>query len=375
MALPALLKNNLELPVVGSPLFIVSGPELVIAQCKAGVVGSFPALNARPVEKLDEWLSRIEDELGEYKSRNPGKKVAPYAVNQICHASNDRLMKDMETCVKHRAPIIITSLRTPAEIVEAAHSYGGLVFHDVINVKHARKAAEQGVDGLILVCAGAGGHAGVLSPFALVREVKQWFDGAILLSGAISDGFGIASALTLGADLAYMGTRFIATKEANADEAYKSALTQHAAHDIVYTNLFTGVHGNYLGPSIAAAGLDPDNLPVADKTKMNFGSGGNMKSKAWRDIWGSGQGIGQILDATAGGRAGRPDEGRIRSGPAGFPDARQSLTAWSDKKIGLKRQTGGHHEADSRADRPVVADACRRQRRCGRDPDRTDAAL
>ncbi|TCU73409.1 nitronate monooxygenase [Bradyrhizobium sp. R2.2-H] len=296
MALPTLLKDSLELPVVGSPLFIVSGPELVIAQCKAGVVGSFPALNARPVEKLDEWLSRIEDELGEYRSRNPGKKVAPYAVNQICHASNDRLMKDMEICVKHKAPIIITSLRPPAEIVEAAHSYGGLVFHDVINVKHARKAAEQGVDGLILVCAGAGGHAGTLSPFALVREVKQWFGGAILLSGAISDGFGIASALTLGADLAYMGTRFIATQEANADEAYKSALTQHAAHDIVYTNLFTGVHGNYLGPSIAAAGLDPDNLPAADKSKMNFGSGGNMKSKAWRDIWGSGQGIGQITD-------------------------------------------------------------------------------
>lgn len=296
MALPTLLKDTLELPVVGSPLFIVSGPELVIAQCKAGIVGSFPALNARPVEKLDEWLSRIEDELGEYRSRNPGKKVAPYAVNQICHVSNDRLMKDMETCVKHKAPIIITSLRPPAEIVEAAHSYGGLVFHDVINVKHARKAAEQGADGLILVCAGAGGHAGTLSPFALVREVKQWFGGAILLSGAISDGFGIASALTLGADLAYMGTRFIATQEANADQAYKSALTQHAAHDIVYTNLFTGVHGNYLGPSIAAAGLDPDNLPAADKSKMNFGSGGNMKSKAWRDIWGSGQGIGQITD-------------------------------------------------------------------------------
>src|SRR3954447_1107720 len=297
MALPALLASQLELPVLGSPLFIVSGPELVIAQCKAGVIGSFPALNARPVEKLGEWLDRIEHELGEYKSQNPGKKVAPYAVNQICHASNDRLMKDMEICVKHKAPVIITSLRPPQEIVEAAHSYGGLVFHDVINVKHARKAAEQGVDGLILVCAGAGGHAGMLSPFALVREVKQWFKGTILLSGAISDGFGVASAVTLGADLAYIGTRFIATAEANADESYKSALVQHAAHDIVYTNLFTGVHGNYLGPSIAAAGLDPDNLPVADKTKMNFGSGGNMKSKAWRDIWGSGQGIGQITDA------------------------------------------------------------------------------
>ncbi len=297
MTLPALLKDRLELPVVGSPLFIVSGPELVIAQCKAGIVGSFPALNARPAGKLDEWLTRINDELGEYQAQNPGRKVAPYAVNQICHASNDRLMADMETCVKHKAPIIITSLRPPSELVEAAHSYGGLVFHDVINVKHARKAAEQGVDGLILVCAGAGGHAGTLSPFALVREVKQWFNGTILLSGAISDGWGIASALALGADLAYMGTRFIATAEANADSAYKQALIAHAAHDIVYSNLFTGVHGNYLGPSIAAAGLDPDNLPVADKSKMNFGSGGNMKSKAWRDIWGSGQGIGQIVDA------------------------------------------------------------------------------
>ncbi len=297
MPLPKLLCDSLELPVLGSPLFIVSGVDLVIAQCKAGIIGSFPALNARPVDKLDEWLTRIDNELGEYKALNPGRKVAPYAVNQICHVSNDRLMKDMETCVKHKVPIIITSLRPPAEIVEAAHSYGGVVFHDVINVKHARKAAEQGVDGLILVCAGAGGHAGTLSPFALVREVKQWFGGTILLSGAISDGYGVAGALALGADLAYMGTRFIATQEANADNAYKQALIDHAAHDIVYSNLFTGVHGNYLGPSIAAAGLDPGNLPVADKTKMNFGSGGNMKSRAWRDIWGSGQGIGQIADA------------------------------------------------------------------------------
>ena len=296
MSMPALFKGRLSLPVIGAPLFIISVPDLVIAQCKAGVVGSFPALNARPVEKLGEWLTQIEDELGEYQALNPHKKVAPYAVNQICHASNDRLMKDMETCVKHKVPVIITSLRPPSEIVDAAHSYGGVVFHDVINVKHARKAAEQGVDGLILVCAGAGGHAGTLSPFALVREVKQWFKGTILLSGAISDGWGIASALALGADMAYMGTRFIATVEANADPAYKKALTDYAAHDTVYTNLFTGVHGNYLGPSIAAAGLDPDNLPVADKTKMNFGSGGNMKVKAWRDIWGSGQGIGQITD-------------------------------------------------------------------------------
>ncbi len=297
MGLPALLRESLELPVVGSPLFIISVPELVIAQCKAGVVGSFPALNARPAGVLDEWLARINDELGEHKSRHPGRKVAPYAVNQICHASNGRLMQDMETCVKHRVPIIITSLRPPAEIVAAAHSYGGLVFHDVINAKHAHKAAEQGVDGLILVCAGAGGHAGTLSPFALVREVKQWFEGAILLSGAISDGFSIAAAIALGADLAYMGTRFIASVEANANDAYKQALIRHAAHDVVYTNLFTGVHGNYLGPSIAAAGLDPDNLPTADKSKMNFASGGNMGPKAWRDIWGSGQGIGQISDA------------------------------------------------------------------------------
>jgi nitronate monooxygenase len=235
MPLPASLEGRLELPVVGAPLFLVSGPELVIAQCKAGIVGSFPALNARPVEKLGEWLDRIEDELGEHQALHPEKKVAPYAVNQICHATNDRLMKDMEACVKHKVPVIITSLRPPSEIVEAAHSYGGVVFHDVINARHARKAAEQGVDGLILVCAGAGGHAGTLSPFALVREVKQWFKGTILLSGAISDGWGIASALALGADLAYMGTRFIATEEANADAAYKKALTEYNAHDTVYT--------------------------------------------------------------------------------------------------------------------------------------------
>ena len=296
MALPEFLQNNLRVPVVGSPLFLVSGPELVIAQCKAGIIGSFPALNARPAEVLDEWLTRINTELEEYKAANPDAVVAPYAVNQICHASNDRLMEDMETCVKHKVPIIITSLRPPAEIVEAAHSYGGVVYHDVINVKHARKAAEEGVDGLILVCAGAGGHAGALSPFALLREVKEWFDGTILLSGAIGDGFCIASALAMGADLAYMGTRFIATEEANADQNYKDMLIQSAADDIVYSSLFTGVMGNYLKPSIAAAGLDLNNLPEADKSKMNFGSGGNMKTKAWKDIWGSGQGIGGIQD-------------------------------------------------------------------------------
>ena len=296
MALPEFLENNLRVPVLGSPLFLVSGPELVIAQCKAGIIGSFPALNARPAEELDDWLTRINTELEEYKAANPDAIVAPYAVNQICHASNDRLMQDMETCVKHKVPIIITSLRPPAEIVEAAHSYGGVVYHDVINVKHARKAAEEGVDGLILVCAGAGGHAGALSPFALLREVKEWFDGTVLLSGAIGDGFCVASALAMGADLAYMGTRFIATEEANADQGYKDMLIQSAADDVVYSSLFTGVMGNYLKPSISAAGLDPNNLPEADKSKMNFGSGGNMKSKAWKDIWGSGQGIGAIQD-------------------------------------------------------------------------------
>jgi len=297
MALPDTLKGRLELPVIGSPLFIVSGPELVIAQCKAGVVGSFPALNARPAHVLEEWIIRIKNELAEYQAANPDKKVAPFAVNQICHSSNDRLAQDMEICVKHEVPIIITSLRPPEEVVKGAHSYGGKVFHDVINVKHAKKAAEQGVDGLILVCAGAGGHAGTLSPFALVREVKQWFDGTVILSGAMSDGWSIAGALAMGADLAYMGTRFIATAEANADEAYKQSLIDYAAEDIIYSNLFTGVHGNYLAPSVAAAGLDPANLPEADKSKMNFGSGGNMKQKAWKDIWGSGQGIGQIKDA------------------------------------------------------------------------------
>lgn len=297
MPLPACLEGHLELPVIGSPLFIVSGPELVIAQCKAGIVGSFPALNARPAHVLEEWIVRIKTELAEYQAANPDKKVAPFAVNQICHASNDRLAHDTEVCTRLQVPIIITSLRPPAEVVEAAHSYGGVVFHDVINVKHAKKAAEQGVDGLILVCAGAGGHAGTLSPFALVREVKQWFKGTVILSGALSDGYGIASTLALGADLAYMGTRFVATAEGNADESYKKSLIEYAADDIVYTNLFTGVHGNYLAPSVAAAGLDPHNLPVADKSKMNFGSGGNMKQKAWKDIWGSGQGIGQIVDA------------------------------------------------------------------------------
>ena len=296
MAIPDNIRKHLSIPVIGSPLFLVSGPELVIAQCKAGIIGSFPALNARPQHVLEEWIIRIKTELAEYKAKNPEKKVAPFAVNQICHGSNDRLMDDMATCVKQEVPIIITSLRPPEELVKAAHSYGGLVYHDVINVRHAKKAAEQGVDGLILVCAGAGGHAGTLSPFALLREVKEWFDGTIILSGSIGDGYSVASSLALGADFAYMGTRFIATEEANADQDYKQMLIESAANDIVLSSLFTGVSGNYLKPSINNAGLDADNLPDADKSSMNFGSGGNTDAKAWKDIWGSGQGIGGIKD-------------------------------------------------------------------------------
>ncbi len=297
MPIPNSIKDNISIPVIGAPLFLISVPDLVIAQCKAGIIGSFPALNARPQHVLEEWIVRIKTELKDYQEQNPDKKVAPFAVNQICHGSNDRLQGDMEICVKHEVPIIITSLRPPAEVVEAAHSYGGLVFHDVINVRHAKKAADMGVDGLILVCAGAGGHAGALSPFALLREVKSWFDGTIILSGSIGDGYSVASALALGADFAYLGTRFIATHEANAEPEYKQMLIESSANDIVYSNLFTGVLGNYLKPSIQNAGLDPDNLPTADKSAMNFGSGGNTDSKAWKDIWGSGQGIGLIEDA------------------------------------------------------------------------------
>lgn len=297
MPIPDSIKDNISIPVIGAPLFLISVPDLVIAQCKAGIIGSFPALNARPQHVLEEWIVRIKTELKEYQEQNPDKKVAPFAVNQICHGSNDRLQGDMEICVKHEVPIIITSLRPPAEVVEATHSYGGLVFHDVINVRHAKKAAEMGVDGLILVCAGAGGHAGALSPFALLREVKSWFDKTIILSGSIGDGYSVASALALGADFAYLGTRFIATHEANAEPEYKQMLIESSANDIVYSNLFTGVLGNYLKPSIQNAGLDPENLPTADKSVMNFSSGGNTDSKAWKDIWGSGQGIGLIKDA------------------------------------------------------------------------------
>lgn len=296
MSVPAVLKGRLSLPVIGSPMFIVSGPELVIAQCKAGIVGSFPALNARPAEVLEQWLQRITTELDEYRAKNPDKPVAPFAVNQIVHQSNDRLQHDVEMCVKYKVPIVITSLRAPNEVVDAIHSYGGIVLHDVINIRHARKALEAGVDGLILVCAGAGGHAGTLSPFALVSEVRQFFDGPIALSGSIAHGRQILAAQAMGADFAYMGTRFIATQEANAAADYKQMLIDSAANDIVYSSLFTGVHGNYLKKSIAKAGMDPDNLPDADKNTMSFGSGGSSKSKAWRDIWGAGQGVGVITD-------------------------------------------------------------------------------
>jgi nitronate monooxygenase len=296
MPIPAVFRDRLSLPLIGSPMFIASTPDLVIAQCKAGIIGSFPALNARPPALLDEWLTRIRTELDDYARANPGAKVAPFAVNQIAHASNDRLAHDMEACVRHRVPVIITSLRPPREIVDAAHSYGGLVFHDVISVRHARKAAEQGVDGIIAVCAGAGGHAGMASPFALVREIRSFFDGTIILSGAMSSGADVFAALALGADMAYIGTRFLATAEARVPEGYKQMIVDSSSDDVVYTSLFTGVKGNYLARSVAAAGLDPASLPEADKSKMDFGSGGNMEKKAWRDIWSGGQGVGNIHD-------------------------------------------------------------------------------
>lgn len=296
MAIPAQIKDKLRLPVIGSPLFLASGPELVIAQCKAGIVGSFPALNARPEPVLDEWICRIKAELQAFEDET-GKTAAPFAVNQICHASNNRLEHDVEMCVKHEVPLVITSLRPPEFVVEAIHSYGGLVFHDVINIKHARKAASEGVDGLILVCAGAGGHSGALSPFALVQEVREFFDGTILLAGSLGSGRSILGAQAIGADLAYIGTRFVASEEANADPRYKEMIVASAADDVVYSSLFTGIHGNYLKPSVAAAGLDPDDLPDGKKANMNFGSGGNTKAKAWKDIWGSGQGIGAMKDA------------------------------------------------------------------------------
>jgi nitronate monooxygenase len=293
MALPAALQN-LTLPVIGSPMFIASGPALVAAQCKAGIVGSFPALNARPAELLDTWLTDLKQELADYQAANPSAKVGPIAVNQIVHQSNDRLEHDVAMCVKHQVPIIISSLRAPPkEMLDAIHSYGGIVLHDVVSIRHAQKALEAGVDGLILVAAGAGGHAGPLSPFALVGEVRKFFSGPLALSGSIATGDAILAAQAMGADFAYIGSRWLATQESNVTEGYREAIVESSAADIVYTNLFTGVHGNYLKKSILNAGLDPDALPESDKSKMSFGSG---SAKAWRDIWGAGQGVGMMDD-------------------------------------------------------------------------------
>jgi nitronate monooxygenase len=297
MSMPALFKGRLSLPAIGAPLFIVSVPDLVIAQCKAGIVGAFPALNARPPELLDEWLTRIRTELAAYDVAHPERPSAPFAVNQIVHRSNNRLEHDLALCEKHKVPIVITSLGAREEVNQAAHRWGGIVFHDVINQKFAHKAIEKGADGLILVAAGAGGHAGVISPFAFVAETRRWFDGPIALSGAIANGRAIRAARLLGADFAYVGSAFIATKEANAVERYKEMITTSGAEDIVYSNLFTGVHGNYLKPSIVASGMDPDNLPQSDASKMSFGtddSGERVRPKAWKEIWGSGQGIGSL---------------------------------------------------------------------------------
>jgi nitronate monooxygenase len=291
--IPEVLRK-LALPVIGSPLFIASGPKLVAAQCKAGIVGSFPALNARPAELLDTWLTELKAELAEFQAANPGKRVGPIAVNQIVHQSNTRLADDVAMCVKHQVPIIISSLRAPPkEMLDAIHSYGGIVLHDVVSIRHAQKALEAGVDGLILVASGAGGHAGTLSPFALVGEVRKFFKGPIALSGSIATGDAILAAQAMGADFAYIGSRWLATQESNVTDEYRDAIVQSAAADIVYTNLFTGVHGNYLKKSIVNAGLDPDALPESDKSKMSFGSG---SAKAWRDIWGAGQGVGLMDD-------------------------------------------------------------------------------
>jgi nitronate monooxygenase len=292
MSLPSALAARLRLPVIGAPLFIISQPDLVLAQCKAGIVGAFPALNARPPELLDEWLDRIAGELAAWDAAHPEHPSAPFAVNQIVHRSNDRLERDLELCVKHRVPIVITSLGAREDVNAAIHGYGGLVLHDVIHLTHARKAIEKGADGLIAVAAGAGGHAGTLSPFALVQEIREFWSGPLVLAGAIANGRSILAARVMGADLAYIGSAFIATEEANAAPDYKRAIVESVAADIVYTNLFTGVHGNYLRSSIVRAGLDPDHLPSSDPSAMSFGSAGPVK--AWRDIWGAGQGIGAV---------------------------------------------------------------------------------
>ena len=296
MSLSEKLRSELSLPVLAAPLFIVSNPDLVVAQCTSGIIGSFPALNARPAEILDEWIERIETSLEDYRNKHPHEKVGPFAVNQIIHKSNDRLDHDLDVCMRREVPMIITSLRAPQDVVKKVHEYGGVVFHDVISIRHAQKALEAGVDGLVLVCAGAGGHAGMLSPIALVREVRRFFEGPIALSGAITDGAGILAAEAIGADFAYIGTRFIATQEANAADTYKEMIVASQADDIVYTPYFSGVNGNYLKPSVRDAGLDPDDLPQSDKTKMNFGSE-REKPKAWKQIWSAGHGVGNIDDA------------------------------------------------------------------------------
>ncbi|KAA0918084.1 nitronate monooxygenase family protein [Dietzia sp. ANT_WB102] len=294
MALPPVLAGPLTVPVVASPMFIYSGPELVAAQCQAGVIGSFPALNARPQSALGEWIDQVRQSNEAFAAANPDRYVAPFAVNQIVHRSNDRLEQDLATVVEHEVPIVITSLGAREEVNEAVHSYGGIVLHDVINNRFARKAVEKGADGLVAVAAGAGGHAGTQSPFALIQEIREWFDGPLLLSGAIAHGRSILAARAAGADLAYVGSAFLATEESRATDAYKQMIVDSGAADIVYSNLFTGVHGNYLRGSIEAAGLDPDNLPESDPSTMDFGSGGTADSKAWRDIWGAGQGVGAV---------------------------------------------------------------------------------
>ena len=299
MSLPPIL-SNLRLPIIGSPLFIISGPELVIAQCKAGIVGSFPALNARPQTLLDEWLHRITEELSAWNRDNPERPAAPFAVNQIVHKSNERLEADLMTCAKWQVPIVITSLGAREDLNTAVHGWGGITLHDIIDDRFARKAIDKGADGLIAVAAGAGGHAGRLSPFALIQEIRQWFDGPLALSGSIATGDAVLAAQAMGADLAYIGSPFIATTEANADDRYKAGIVAGKASDIVYSNLFTGVHGNYLRASIEAAGMDPDNLPEGDLKTMDFGAASNgergSKPKAWKDIWGSGQGIGAVTE-------------------------------------------------------------------------------
>lgn len=296
--LPPVLAN-LPLPIIGSPLFIISNPKLVIAQCKAGVVGAMPALNARPASQLEDWLAEITEELAAYNKANPDKPAAPFAINQIVHKSNDRLEHDMAMVVKYKVPIVITSLGARTDVNDAVHSYGGVTLHDIINNNFAKKAIEKGADGIIAVAAGAGGHAGVKSPFALVQEIRQWFDGPIALSGSIATGGAVLAAQAMGADFAYIGTAFIATEEARASAEYKQAIVDGTSDDIVYSNLFTGVHGNYLAPSIVAAGMDPANLPQGELKTMNFGGGEGSKVKAWKDIWGSGQGIGAVTEVAS----------------------------------------------------------------------------